>query len=70
MTAINSAGLNISATLSGNTITLEDSKNGPITIKDLQVEGIEKSEKEPKSFLTFDAIDGAGSSIGCTSGFI
>ena len=64
VTAINSAGLNISATLSGNTITLEDSRNGPITIKDLQVEGIEKSEKEPKSFLTFDAIDGAGSSLG------
>ena len=64
VTAINSAGLNISAALSGNTITLEDSRNGPITIKDLQVEGIEKSEKEPKSFLTFDAIDGAGSSLG------
>ena len=64
VTAINSSGLNISASLSGNIITLEDSKNGPITIKDLQVEGIEKSEKEPKSFLTFDAIDGAGSSLG------
>ncbi len=64
VTAINSSGLNISASLSGNIITLEDSKNGPITIKDLQVEGIEKSEKEPKSFLTFDAIDGAGNSLG------
>ncbi len=64
VTAINSSGLNITATLSGNIITLEDSQNGPITIKDLQVEGINKSEKEPKSFLTFDAIDGAGNSLG------
>ena len=64
VTAINSSGLNITATLSGNTITLEDSQNGPITIKDLQVEGINKSEKEPKSFLTFDAIDGSGNSLG------
>ncbi|MDC3024389.1 flagellar hook-associated protein FlgL [Alphaproteobacteria bacterium] len=64
VSAINSSGLTITASLSGNTITLEDSKNGPITIKDLQVEGIEKSEKEPKSFLTFDAIDGSGNSLG------
>ena len=64
VSAINTSGLNINASLSNNTITLEDSKNGPITIKDLQVEGIEKAEKEPKSFLTFDAIDGSGNSLG------
>ena len=64
VSAINSSGLNITASLSNNIITLEDSKNGPITIKDLQVEGINKAEKEPKSFLTFDAIDGAGNSLG------
>ena len=64
VTAINSAGLNITASLSGDVITLEDSKNGPITIKDLQIEGIDKAEKEPKSFLTFDAIDGSGNSLG------
>ena len=55
--------LNIN-TLSGSTITLTDPNNGPITIKDLQVEGVNKSEKTPKSFLTFDAIDGAGTSLG------
>ena len=64
VTAINSSGLSITASLSDNVITLEDTKNGPITIKDLQVEGIDKSEKEPKSFLTFDAIDGSGNSLG------
>ena len=64
VTAINSSGLNITATLSSNTITLEDSQNGPITIKDLQIEGIDKSQKEPKSFLTFDAIDGSNNSLG------
>ncbi len=64
VSAINSSGLNINASLSDDTITLEDTKNGPITIKDLQIEGIEKAEKEPKSFITFDAIDGAGNSLG------
>ena len=64
VTAINSSGLSITASLSDNVITLEDTKNGPIIIKDLQVEGIDKSEKEPKSFLTFDAIDGSGNSLG------
>ena len=64
VTAINAAGLNITATLSGSTITLVDDNNGPITIKDLQIEGIDRSEKTPKSFLTFDAVDGAGASLG------
>ena len=64
VTAINSSGLNITATLAANIITLEDTQNGPITLKDLQIEGIDKAEKEPKSFLTFDAIDGAGTSLG------
>ena len=64
VTAINSSGLDITASLSGSTITLTDPNNGPITIKDLQVEGINKSEESPKSFLTFDAIDGAGTSLG------
>ena len=64
VTAINAAGLNITATLSGSTITLVDDNNGPITIKDLQIEGIDRSEKTPKSFLTFDAVDGAGTSLG------
>ena len=45
MTAINSAGLTISASLSGSTITLTDSGNAPITISDLQVEGITKAGK-------------------------
>ena len=64
VTAINSTSLNITATLSGSTITLVDDNNGPITIKDLQIEGIDKAEKTPKSYLTFDAIDGAGTSLG------
>ncbi len=64
VSAINAAGLNITATISGSTITLVDDKNGPITIKDLQIEGIERSEKTPKSFLTFDAVDGSGNSLG------
>ena len=64
VTAINATALNITATLSGSTITLVDDNNGPITIKDLQIEGINRSEKTPKSFLTFDAVDGAGTSLG------
>lgn len=64
VTAINTSGLNITATLSSDTITLEDSKNGPIIIKDLEIEGINKSEIEPKSFFTFDAIDGSNNSLG------
>ena len=64
VTAINSSGLNITASLSSNTITLEDTNNGPITIKNLQIEGIDKSEKTPKSFFTFDSIDGSGNSLG------
>ena len=63
VTAINSAGLTISASLSGSTITLTDSGNGPITISDLQVEGITKAEKTPKSYLTFNAIDGSGNTL-------
>ena len=64
VSAINASGLNITATLSDSTITLVDDKNGPITIKDLQIEGIERAEKTPKSFLTFDAVDGSGNSLG------
>ncbi len=64
VTAINASNLNITATLSGSTITLVDDNNGPIIIKDLQIEGIDKAEKTPKSYLTFDAIDGAGVSLG------
>ena len=64
VTAINASNLNITATLSGSTITLVDDNNGPITIKDLQIEGIDKAEKTPKSYLTFDAVDGAGTSLG------
>jgi flagellar hook-associated protein 3 FlgL len=64
VTAINAAGLNITASLSSNTITLEDTQNGPITVKDLQIEGIIKAEKEPKSFFTFDAVDGSNNSLG------
>ena len=63
VTAINSAGLTISASLSGSTITLSDSGNGPITISDLQIEGITSAEKKPKSFLTFNAIDGSGNTL-------
>tara|TARA_Y100001935_G_C17302818_1_gene510372 strand:- start:205 stop:1476 length:1272 start_codon:yes stop_codon:yes gene_type:complete len=63
VTAINAAGLTISASLSGSTITLTDSKNGPITISDFQIEGITKAEKKPKSFITFNAIDGDGNSL-------
>ena len=64
VTAINASGLNITATLSESTITLEDSQNGPIKIKDLQIEGIDRAEKSPKSYFTFDAIDGEGNSLG------
>ena len=35
----------------------------PITISDLQVEGITKAEKTPKSYLTFNAIDGSGNTL-------
>ena len=58
------SGLNISATLSGSTITLVDSSNGPIKINNIQVEGINRSEKTPKTFFTFDPVDGSGSSLG------
>ncbi len=63
VTAINAAGLTISASLSGSTITLTDSANGPITISNLQIEGITKAEKKPKSYLTFNAIDGSGNTL-------
>jgi flagellar hook-associated protein 3 FlgL len=64
VSAINSSGLNITATLSGSTITLVDSKNGPIKINNIQVEGINRSEKTPKTFFTFDPVDGSGNSLG------
>ena len=63
VTAINSAGLTISATQSGSTIILEDSANGPITISDLEIEGIVTAEKTPKSFFTFNAVDGSGNTL-------
>ena len=63
VSAINAAGLTITATQSGSTITLEDSANGPITISDLQIEGIETAEKTPKSFFTFNAVDGSGNTL-------
>lgn len=64
VSAINSSGLNITATLSNSTITLVDSKNGPIKINNIQVEGIIRSEKTPQTFFTFDAVDGSGNSLG------
>ena len=63
VTAINAAGLTISAALNGNTITLTDSANGPITISDLEIEGITKAEEKPESFITFNAVDGSGNSL-------
>ncbi len=63
VTAINASGLTVTASLSGTTITLSDSNNGPISITDLQIEGITTAEKEPKSWITFDAIDGSGNSL-------
>ena len=63
VTAINAAGLTISAALNGTTITLTDSANGPITISDLEIEGITKAEEKPESFITFNAVDGSGNSL-------
>ena len=37
--------------------------DGPITISNLQIEGITKAEKKPKSYLTFNAIDGSGNTL-------
>ena len=63
VTAINAAGLTISASLSNNVITLTDSKNGEITISNVDIEGINTAQKNPKSWLSFDAIDGSGNSL-------
>ncbi len=66
VTAINASGLNITATLSNNVITLKDSNNGPITLSNLDIEGLSTAQKNPKSWVTFDAIDGSGNSLAKT----
>ena len=62
VTAINAAGLTISASLSGSTITLTDSQMAPLLFQIYKLKALQ-AEKTPKSFLTFNAIDGSGNTL-------
>ena len=61
---LSSAGITASINDDGKTITLTDTTNGPITIKNLSVYGINSAQKEPTSFFNVQQKDGAGNNIG------
>ncbi len=63
VTAINAAGVNVTASLNGTTIELSHATNGPIEISNLQIEGITSALEKPKSWLTFDAVDAEGNAL-------
>ena len=57
-----SAQTGIEATLNANgkTISLLDNENGRITIKDVQIEGVDSASDEITSYMTFTGRDGDG----------
>ena len=61
---ISSTGVTASINEDGKTITLKDTTNGPIEIKNLSIYGIESAQKEPSSFFYIQPKDGAGNNIG------
>ena len=70
-TAINAADLDITAVVStvsssNDTLTLTNTYSKDITISNLSIPNIDKSQAEPTSFLNFQPIDAAGNSLGNT----
>ena len=68
-TAINAADLDITAAVSttsdsNDTLTLTNAYSYDITLSDLQIPNITKSQAQPTSFLSFQPIDAAGVSLG------
>ena len=68
-TAINAANLDITAAVSttsdsNDTLTLTNAYSYDITLSDLQIPNITKSQAQPTSFLSFQPIDAAGASLG------
>ena len=66
ITKINAADIGITASFSENEgkIKLVSNQEGLIKIENLEIEGIENAEKSPTSFITLNAIDSTGSTIG------
>ncbi|MDA9164973.1 flagellar hook-associated protein FlgL [Alphaproteobacteria bacterium] len=66
ITKINAADIGITASFSDNSgkIKLVSNQEGLIKIENLEIEGIENAEKSPTSFITLNAIDSTGSTIG------
>jgi len=66
ITKINAADIGITASFSDNSgkIKLVSNQEGLIKIENLEIEGIENAEKSPSSFITLNAIDSTGSTIG------
>ena len=66
ITKINLADIGITASFSENEgkIKLVSNQEGLIKIENLEIEGIENAEKSPTSFITLNAIDSTGSTIG------
>ena len=68
-TAINAADLDITAVVSttsssNDTLTLTNTYSYDITLSDLQIPNINKSEANPSSFMTFQPIDASGVNLG------
>ena len=66
ITKINAADIGITASFSENEgkIKLVSNQEGLIKIENLEIEGIENAQKSPTSFITLNATDSAGSTIG------
>ena len=68
-TAINAADLDITAAVSttsssNDTLTLTNTYSYDVTLSDLQIPNINKSEANPSSFMTFQPIDASGVNLG------
>ena len=65
-TAINSANLDITATLedSNKTLKLVNSFGYDIELGDLQITGIDKAQISPTSFFTFQPVDASDNKLG------
>ncbi len=65
-TAVNSANLDITATLedSNKTLKLVNSFGHDIEVSDLQITGIDKAQIQPTSFFTFQPVDAADNKLG------
>jgi len=66
ITKINAADIGITASFSDNSgkIKLVSNQEGLIKIENLEIEGIENAQKSPTSFITLNATDSTGSTIG------